>query len=322
MSKFRSNLPVLITPGDIAGVGPEVALKALADRDYGCKFTLVGPEWIWNHAAEKFSVPINSDFLNVPSLSNIPKQKINYGEVSETFGFIAMECVRTAAEECIRKNAAAIVTAPLTKSGIHIAGYKYQGHTDFLAEISKTPKHAMMLSTGNLRVLLVTHHQSIVSVSKSLTIEKITEKIVLAHQCGIKLNIDNPKIAVCALNPHAGENNAFGDEEGTIISPSIKISQNKNINASGPYPSDTLFYRAANGEFDFVIAMYHDQGLIPVKLIGFENGVNTTLGLPFVRTSPDHGSAYDIAGKGIANPSSMISAIEMAIKLFGGCAPE
>jgi 4-hydroxythreonine-4-phosphate dehydrogenase len=173
----------------------------------------------------------------------------------------------------------------------------------------------MMLSTGNLRVLLVTHHQSILSVPDSLTIEKITEKIELAYECGKKLNIENPRIAVCALNPHAGENCAFGDEEERIISPAIEISHENKINVTGPYPSDTLFYRAAKGEFDFVIAMYHDQGLIPVKLIGFENGVNTTLGLPFVRTSPDHGSAYDIAGKGIANPESMISAIEMAIRL-------
>ena len=308
---------VLITPGDIAGVGPEVALKAIASRDFNCKFTLVGPEWIWNQVAGVSSVPVNSDFLYVPSLSNIPNQIINCGSVSDSFGIIAMECIRTAAEECLKNNAAAMVTAPLTKSGIHIAGYKYQGHTDFLAEISKTPKHAMMLSTGNLRVLLVTHHQSIVSISKSLTINKISDKIELAHLCGEKLDIKNPKIAVCALNPHAGENCAFGDEEKNIISPAIESSRNKNINVSGPYPSDTLFYRALNGEFDFVIAMYHDQGLIPVKLIGFENGVNTTLGLPFVRTSPDHGSAYDIAGKGIANPASMVSAIEMAIKLSG-----
>jgi len=315
VSKFNIERSVLITPGDIAGVGPEVAVKALSDRDFGCEFKLVGPEWLWSQTAKKFSVSIDTAYIDVPSLSNIPEQKINYGEISADFGIIAMECLHAAAEECFKNKAAAIVTAPLTKAGIHLAGYKYQGHTDFLAEISNTPKHAMMLSTGNLRVLLVTHHQSILSVPNSLSPEKIIEKIELAYKCGEKLNIENPKIAVCALNPHAGENCAFGDEEERIISPAIKISRENKINVTGPYPSDTLFYRAANGEFDFVIAMYHDQGLIPVKLIGFENGVNTTLGLPFVRTSPDHGSAYDIAGKGIANPESMISAIEMAIKL-------
>jgi len=309
---------VLITPGDIAGVGPEVALKAIASRDFNCKFTLVGPEWIWKQIAEKFSVSINSDFLYVPSLSYIHKQKINYGGVSESFGSIAMECLRQAAKVCIDENNTAIVTAPLTKAGIHSDGYNYQGHTDFLAEISNAKKHAMMLSTGDLKVILVTHHQSILSVPTSLSLGNITDKIELAHECGKKLDIKNPKIAVCALNPHAGENCAFGDEEKKIISPAIEFLRNKNINVTGPYPSDTLFYRALNGEFDFVIAMYHDQGLIPVKLIGFENGVNTTLGLPFVRTSPDHGSAYDIAGKGIANPASMISAIEMAIKLSSG----
>ncbi len=315
MSDLNNDFPILITPGDAAGIGPEVAIKALANRNFDCNFKLVGPEWLWIQTSERFSVPINADFINVPSLSNIPEQKIKYGEISPMFGKIAMECLRTAAEECLNKKAAGIVTAPLTKAGIHLAGYKYQGHTDFLAEISNTPKHAMMLSTGNLRVLLVTHHQSILSVPNSLSTEKIVEKIELAYECGKKLNIESPKIAVCALNPHAGENCAFGDEEIRIISPAIKKLRENKINVTGPYPSDTLFYRAANGEFDFVVAMYHDQGLIPVKLIGFENGVNTTLGLPFVRTSPDHGSAYDIAGKGIANPESMISAIEMAIKL-------
>ncbi len=320
MNKIKIDHSILITPGDIAGVGPEVALKALASDKFDCNFFLVGPEWIWKQTADKFSLPINYNFLPVPLLSKISEQKINYGEISADFGTIAMECLRTAAEKCLKKNTSVVVTAPLTKSGIHLAGYKYQGHTDFLAEISDTPKHAMMLSAGNLRVLLVTHHQSILSVPGSLTSEKIIDKIELAHQCGQKLNINNPRIAVCALNPHAGESKAFGDEEERIILPAIEISQEKNINVSGPYPSDTLFYRAVKGEFDFVVAMYHDQGLIPVKLIGFENGVNTTLGLPFIRTSPDHGSAYDIAGKGIANPASMISAIEMAIKLFGGYA--
>ena len=313
MNKSNS---ILITPGDFAGIGPEVALKALANFKSKFSFKLLGPKPLWKKTADSLNISLNFDFIDVPALNKFNAADFSFGKPNPALGKIAMETIRHAATLCLKKKAAAVVTAPLTKSGIHLAGYNYQGHTDFLADISNSKKHAMMLSAGNLRVLLVTHHQSVLSVPSSLSIEKITEKIELAHACGLKLNINNPKIAVCALNPHAGENGAFGSEEINTISPAINAAKNRGFNANGPFPADTLFYRAENGEFDFVIAMYHDQGLIPVKLIGFENGVNTTLGLPFVRTSPDHGSAYDIAGKAIANPSSMRAAIDMAIKLI------
>jgi len=308
---------ILITPGDAAGVGPEVALKASRATDYGLRardYVFTGPKWLWKQTADSFSLPLPESFLDVPSLKDIPETKIEFGEVSEILAKIAMECVRIAAESCVKKEADAMVTAPFTKAGIHLAGYKYQGHTDFLAEITKTKKHAMMLSSNNLRVLMVTHHQSLLSVPGDLSIENIIEKIELAHFAGKKLGITNPKIAVCGLNPHSGELGAFGNEEIEVISPAINEAQKSGINAEGPVPADTVFLRAANSEFDFVIAMYHDQGLIPVKLNGLAKVVNTTLGLPIIRTSPGHGSAYDIAGKGMADESSMAEAINMAIK--------
>jgi len=315
-NKTSKNLKILLTPGDAAGIGSEVALKSEVNRSSKCDdLGFIGPKWLWQQIASHFSLPEPENILEVPALKNIPETKISFGKVERIWGEIAMECVRFAAQTCLKNQADAMVTAPLTKAGIHLAGYKYQGHTDFLAEITKTSKHAMMLSSKNLRVLMVTHHQSLKSVSESLSIENIFEKIELANLTGKKFGIDNPKIAVCGLNPHSGENGAFGIEEIKFISPAILKAKNLKINVKGPVPADTVFLRAVNGEFDFVIAMYHDQGLIPVKLHDFEKGVNTTLGLPIVRTSPGHGSAYDIAGTGIANETSMIEAIKMAKKL-------
>ncbi len=310
-------LKILLTPGDAAGIGPEVALKATLTPDNGLRITdyvFIGPKWLWEQTSDYFSLPLPKNILEVPALKNITETKIDFGKAAGIWGKIAMECVRFAAETCLKKEADAMVTAPFTKAGIHLAKYKYQGHTDFLAEITNTQKHAMMLSSKKLCVLMVTHHQSLESVSDSLSIENIFEKIELANLAGKKLRINNPKIAVCGLNPHSGESGAFGTEEIKIISPAILQAKKSNIIVEGPIPADTVFLRAVKGEFDFVIAMYHDQGLIPVKLHGFDEGVNTTLGLPIIRTSPGHGSAYDIAGTGKSNETSMLEAINMATK--------
>jgi len=241
-------LKILLTPGDAAGIGPEVALKAAESEDRKQKtedgrqktedgkrktdspssvlcplssiphppssvLCFIGPKWLWKQTAEHFSLPLPENILEVPVLKNIPETKINFGKVSGIWGEIAMESVKFAAETCLKKEADAMVTAPLTKAGIHLASYKYQGHTDFLAEITNTKKHAMMLSSKKLRVLMVTHHQSLKSVSDSLSIENIFEKIELANFAGKKLGINYPKIAVCGLNPHSGEAGAFGTEE-------------------------------------------------------------------------------------------------------------
>jgi len=305
-------LPIVITPGDAAGIGPEVALKAA--QEFGVeKVFFAGPRWLWQQAAEHFSVPEPDHIMPVPALRSVRSQRVRYGQVSATWGRVALECVRAAAQACLAGDAAAIVTAPLTKAGIHAAGYHYQGHTDFLADITRAPRHAMMLSTGRLRVMLVTIHQALRSVAECLTAERIRTTIELAHLACTQLGIAQPRIAVCGLNPHASENGAFGSEERVIITPAIRATA--HLNASGPYPADSVFLRAHRGEFDIVVAMYHDQGLIPIKLLGFERGVNTTIGLPIVRTSPDHGSAYDIAGRGIANYRSTLAALRMAARL-------
>ncbi|MCX7848357.1 MAG: 4-hydroxythreonine-4-phosphate dehydrogenase PdxA [bacterium] len=303
---------ILITPGDACGIGPEVALKAA--RFFGTKRVVcVGPPWLWRAAARKFGISELPPTLPVSALSNIPPQRFEFGRVSPLWGRIAVECVRAAARACMTGEAAALVTAPLTKAAMHAAGYHYQGHTDLLADLTGCSRYAMMLSAGRLRVIFVTMHQALRTVPDSLTSEAIRTTIELADTACRQLGIPHPRIAVCALNPHAGEAGAFGSEEEKVIVPAIKAAKIGSV--SGPYSADTIFLRARRGEFDIVVAMYHDQGAIPIKLVGFANGVNTTVGLPIIRTSPDHGSAYDIAGRGVADFRSMLAALRMAARL-------
>ena len=203
----------------------------------------------------------------------------------------------------------------LAKELLHRAGYPFVGQTELLAHLSRTKRFAMMLAGGPLRVALVTTHAPLRNVAKLVTTRKIVEVIELSDEICRRFGIRRPRIAVAGLNPHAGEGGLLGAEEQRIIAPAVKRAARRGITVSGPYSADTLFYRAAHGQFDAVVAMYHDQGLAPLKMIAFDSGVNLTLGLPFIRTSPDHGTAFDIAGKGIANPASMIAAINFAAKL-------
>ena len=211
----------------------------------------------------------------------------------------------------------AIVTGPISKEAINRAGYNFHGHTEFLAHLTKTKDYAMMLAGSSLKVILVTIHESIKNVPGLLTTEKVFKTIKITDNTFKRyFGLKKPRIAVAALNPHAGEGGLFGNEEKRIILPAIQKARRLGINASDPLPPDTLFYRAVkNSKFDCVVCMYHDQGLIPLKLLHFENGVNVTLGLPIIRTSVDHGTAYDIAWKGIANPASMKAAIKMAVEM-------
>lgn len=206
-----------------------------------------------------------------------------------------------------------ITTCPISKHSLNEAGYNYPGHTEMLADLTHSSNFAMMMAGSRLKVTLVTIHTSIANVPDLLTIESICQMIATTHHAlTVDLGIAHPRIAVAALNPHGGEKQLFGFEEKTTIEPAIAVMKEKGINASGPYPPDTVFYKAAHGEYDAVVCMYHDQGLIPFKILHFEDGVNVTLGLPIVRTSVDHGTAYDIAGKGIANPTSLTQAVELA----------
>jgi 4-hydroxythreonine-4-phosphate dehydrogenase len=224
------------------------------------------------------------------------------------------------ADRCLRGELDALVTAPVNKKSIISAGYQFIGQTEFLSELAVTKRTAMMLLGTDergrwLRVALATVHISIKSVPEKLTAEKITLAIELAALSCRDLGLSRAKIAVCGLNPHAGEGGEFGDEEIATIGPVVQAMQKRGFDVTGPLSGDTVFHYALKGEFDAVVAMYHDQGLAPLKAVAFDSGINWTLGLPFIRTSPDHGTAYDIAGKGIANPGSMIAAIRLAKQL-------
>lgn len=272
-----------ITLGDIAGIGPEVVAKALAS----------------NQLDRRFAYEI-------------------IGDPQATLRERAVEWVVNGARRCLRGELAALVTAPITKELLGKAGYPFTGQTELLAHLARTRRFAMMLSGGGLRVALVTTHAPLRAVPDLITGGKIRVVVELTHEHCRRLGIARPRIAVAALNPHAGEGGLLGREEQQIIAPAVRRAARRGLAVSGPHSPDTVFYRAVHGEFDAVVAMYHDQGLAPFKLLAFDNGVNLTLGLPFIRTSPDHGTAPDIAGRGIARPDGMIAAINLAAQLAAG----
>jgi 4-hydroxythreonine-4-phosphate dehydrogenase len=321
-----------ISLGDVTGVGPEVALKTIAAEAAkdGIKYLLIGDANLLHqlngkialnlslekfssyHAAGKFSIAN-------PLAESLPEK---LPASSPLAADASVAWLRDGAERCLRGELDALVTAPVNKESIIRAGHKFIGQTEFLSELAGAKRTAMMLLGTDergrwLRVALATVHISIKSVPEKLTAEKITLAIELAAQACRDLGLSRAKIAVSGLNPHAGEGGEFGDEEIKIISPAILAAQKKGFDVVGPLSGDTVFHYALQGDFDAVVAMYHDQGLAPLKAVAFDTGVNWTLGLPFIRTSPDHGTAYDIAGKGIANPSSMIAAIRLAKQLAG-----
>jgi len=242
----------------------------------------------------------------------------SWGVVNPEYGRASMEYVKRAVELALEGKIEGLVTAPINKMAIKQAGYKFPGHTEYLAHLTNTHFYTMMLVGGVLRVVLVTRHLPLKEVSSRLSEELILRTIKLANDAGQMLGFEHPRIAVCGLNPHAGDGGVLGDEEESFIKPAITKAQQEGINAAGPLPPDTVFYKAYNGGFDFVVAMYHDQGLIPLKMLYFDEGVNVTLGLPIIRTSVDHGTAYDIAGQGIASEKSMVKAVEVAYSLAKG----
>jgi 4-hydroxythreonine-4-phosphate dehydrogenase len=230
-------------------------------------------------------------------------------------GRACVSYIKKAVEFALSKHVDGIVTAPISKEALKMAGFKWPGHTEMLADLTNTKDYTMMLIGKPLRVILVTIHTALKNVPDLITKSKVLKTIRLAKKACDMLNIRNPRIAVAGLNPHAGEAGIFGNEEFKKIIPAVKEAIKEGIPVSGPYPPDTIFHKAYKGDVDIVVCMYHDQGLIPLKMIAFDKGVNVTIGLPFVRTSPDHGTAYDIAWKGMANPLSMIEAIKVAAML-------
>jgi len=319
-----------ISLGDVTGVGPEVALKAVAaeagqdDTKYlfigdGKNLHRLNQKAGLNLPLEKFSShgAAGRFFISNPLAEPLPE---NLPAGSPLAANAAVAALCDGGQRSLRGELDAIVTAPVNKESIIRAGHKFIGQTEFLSELAKTQRTAMMLLGTDergrwLRVALATVHIAIKSVPEKLTAEKITLAIELAAQSCCDLGLPRAKIAVAGLNPHAGEGGEFGDEEIKIISPAVLAAQKKGFDVVGPLSGDTVFHYALHGHFDAVVAMYHDQGLAPLKAVAFDSGVNWTLGLPFIRTSPDHGTAYDIAGKGIANPLSMIAAIRLAKQL-------
>ncbi len=319
-----------ISLGDVTGVSPEVALKAVAAESQSddTKYLLIGDEKVarqlnaangLNRPLENFSGYAAAGKLFIANpLSEALPERLPAG--SPLAARAAVAALRDGAQRCLRGELAALVTAPVNKESIIRAGHKFVGQTEFLSELAGTRRTAMMLLGTDehgrwLRVALATIHIALKSVAEKLTAEKIMLAIELAAQSCRDLGLPRARIAVCGLNPHAGEGGEFGDEEITTIGPVVQLMQKRGFNVAGPLSGDTVFHYALRGDFDAVVAMYHDQGLAPLKAVAFDTGVNWTLGLPFIRTSPDHGTAYDIAGKGIANPSSMIAAIRLAKQL-------
>ncbi len=317
-----------ITMGDPNGVGPEIIVRALDSPDVKryCNPVVIGDAYAMEAALKLLKLPIKLKIINSPDESKTPARTINLIDLGITKkikekkptkegGRACVSYIKKAVEFALDKKIDGIVTAPISKEALRTAGFKWPGHTEMLADLTNTKDYAMMLVGGPLRVILVTIHTALKNVPNLITRQKISKTIRLAKKACEMLEIKNPRIAVAGLNPHAGEAGIFGDEEIKRIIPAIKAAKREGIPVSGPHPPDTVFNKAYKGDVDIVVCMYHDQGLIPLKMIAFDKGVNVTIGLPFVRTSPEHGTAYDIAWKGIANPSSMIEAIKLAAKL-------
>jgi 4-hydroxythreonine-4-phosphate dehydrogenase len=328
---IRRKPRVGITIGDPAGIGPEVSLKALAEEEVlaHCVPVLIGDAQYLAHWARVFNLargldvinvgePIPDD-LNVPviyNLANVPGS-IEMGKEQAECGKAAAEFIESAVALCGIGQLDAITTAPINKRSLFLAGYPFPGHTEFLAALTQTDEFAMTFISPALRVSLLTTHVPLTEVSSYVKKSELEKLIRLVHREFVGYGFERPRIAVAALNPHGGEGTLFGFEEVSEMIPAIENCRElEDIEVSGPHSGDTIFLRAARGEFDIVLSCYHDQGLIPIKCLSFGDAVNVTLGLPFIRTSVDHGTAFDIAGQGKADHSSMIAAIKLASDLF------
>ena len=323
-----SEKPIIaITMGDPSGIGPEIIAKALSEgRIYDiCRPIVIGDVKVMAAATKLDSrnPQVNSvetitqasfrqGIIDVLDLKNIDITSLQHGRVDRNSGRAAVEYVKEAIDLALKGVVDAIATAPLSKEAMNLAGFPYPGHTEILAETTGSKNYAMMLLAGPLRVVHVTTHTSLRKACDQIKKERVATTIRLTDRAVKDLGIAKPRIAVAGLNPHAGEGGLFGTEEMEEIAPAIRECRSEGILAEGPFPPDTVFLRGKRGEFDAVVAMYHDQGHIPVKILGFEEGVNVTIGLPIIRTSVDHGTAFDIAWRGVADPRSMIEAIRVA----------
>lgn len=313
--------------GDAAGIGPEIVVKACA-QGLGAPCVVYGDAGALRRAAAQLGARLDiveiagigqarpdAGCIQVVACSPALPADLTLGRVSASAGRAAYDYVCAAIDDALAGHIRAIVTAPLNKKSMHEAGIDFPGHTEILADRSGTQNFAMMLANDELRVLLVTIHVALADVMVRITPDAELTAMRLAHHACRQMGIAQPRVAVAGLNPHAGEGGKFGREDVDIIEPAIAAARAAGIDASGPWPGDTIFMRARRGEFDIVVAQYHDQGLIPVKYLGLDHGVNVTVGLPFVRTSVDHGTAFDIAGKGLADHASLVAAFDLALAM-------
>ena len=321
---------IAITMGDPAGIGPEVIMKALAQEAARaiCNPLVIGDANRLRKAGWLVGAPVAVDALGDAKQANFAASAVQcldlklvpddlpFGQVSAAAGEVAYRCIEKAVEVVQAGGAQAICTAPLSKEALHAAGHKFPGHTELLAHLTGTPEVSMMLVSSKLRVIHVTTHIGLLDAIEKIEPGLVERVISRGHGVLVRAGIANPRIGVCAINPHAGENGLFGrGEEAAKIAPAIDACQRRGWDVRGPLPADTLFFLAGRGDYDMVVAMYHDQGHGPIKVLGLEAGVNITVGLPVIRTSVDHGTAFDIAGKGIADERSLIEALRQAADL-------
>lgn len=327
-SVAQEGTPLLgITMGDPTGAGPEIIVKALfSDEVAGlCRTVVVGDATVMRAAARIVEIPAEiravSDIdeamfrpgvIEVIDLRNVDLETLVRGRVDPRGGKAAYACVERATRLALAREIDAVVTAPLNKEALNRAGYEYSGHTEILAHLCGADEVVMMLVAGSLRIAHVTTHVSLREACDLVTKDRILRVLDLSNEAVQKMGVPEPRLVVAGLNPHAGEGGLFGSEEKEQILPAIEVARRLGLNVTGPLPPDTVFLRASNGEFDAAIAMYHDQGHIPMKMVDFDRGVNVTLGLPITRTSVDHGTVFGKAGKGTARPQSMIESIKLA----------
>jgi 4-hydroxythreonine-4-phosphate dehydrogenase len=310
-------LPLALTIGDPAGIGPEVVLRALASPDRPrVPVRVYGPAAVLRERAARFGLS-DPTALGVETVDVPLAGPIALGVVSAHGGRAAAESVLRAAADAREGRVRALVTAPLNKESLAAAGYAWPGHTEMLAEAAGVSDVAMMFVGGGLRVALLTIHLPLRAVADALTRDEVVRIVRLVHRELPRFRAAGRRVALCALNPHGGEGGRFGHEEQSVLAPAVRQLRDEGLDVHGPLPADSLFARAARGEFDAVVAAYHDQGLIPVKLLAFGRAVNVTLGLPFVRTSVDHGTGFDIVDKGVADPGSLVEAMRLAVDLTG-----
>jgi 4-hydroxythreonine-4-phosphate dehydrogenase len=314
MSIDKTKMVVGITMGDPAGIGAEIIAKALKRTEIRklANFLVIGDKWVFEKNQKSKIKNQKFKFIN---LNNMPRRNFAFGKVKAEYGRASLEYLNTAIFLINKRVLDCLVTAPVNKEAINLSGTKFSGHTEYLAKKFGAKDFLMMFVAEKLKVSLVTRHMPLAKVARNLKAKDIFKSIIMTAESLKKyFGIKKPRIAVCGLNPHAGEAGNLGREEKKIIHPALKKAKKKFKNIFGPLPSETVFHDALKEKYDAVIAMYHDQGLIPFKMLYRDKGVNITFGLPFIRTSPDHGTGFDIAGQNKANPSSMIEAIKLAIR--------